>query len=405
MPDKKLTIDDILNDDTFGILDTKAKATQVKTDEDRLIDEFEEINVFLDSNHREPSQGSMSEYSLMARLKKARNDDNIKKILKPFDRHNLLGCVEINTPTLDNVLNDNSGILDTSDDLSIFKYRHIPKEEDRAKTDFMAKRKPLGDREFAPYEKMFHKVHQEIKDGKRKIIEFKNVDNELEAGRFYFIDGVMIYLESTEVSRKNSNLRSSMINRKDGRTRTIFENGTVSNMYYRSVSKAIYNGGAKMVSELDRAEQLDAFDTTENINDEDKCSGWIYILKSKSQRPEIKDIKNLYKIGFSSTPVKERIKNAKNEAAYLYDDVAIVETYQIYNLNAKKFEQLTHRVFASACLDIEFDTKDNLRVNPREWFVVPKNVIEEAIQLIASGEIVNYKFNNELQLLVQRTVD
>ena len=405
MSDKKLTIDDILNDDTFGILDTKAKATQVKTDEDRLIDEFEEINVFLDSNHREPSQGSMSEYSLMARLKKVRNDDNIKKILKPFDRHNLLGCVEINTPTLDNVLNDNSGILDTSDDLSIFKYRHIPKDEDRAKTDFMAKRKPLGDREFAPYEKMFHKVHQEIKDGKRKIIEFKNVDNELEAGRFYFIDGVMIYLESTEVSRKDSNLRSSMINRKDGRTRTIFENGTVSNMYYRSVSKAIYNGGAKMVSELDRAEQLDAFDTTENINDEDKCSGWIYILKSKSQRPEIKDIKNLYKIGFSSTPVKERIKNAKNEAAYLYDDVAIVETYQIYNLNAKKFEQLTHRVFASACLDIEFDTKDNLRVNPREWFVVPKNVIEEAIQLIASGEIVNYKFNNELQLLVQRTVD
>lgn len=402
MSDKKLTIDDILNDDTFGILDTKAKATQVKTDEDRLIDEFEEINVFLDSNHREPSQGSMSEYSLMARLKKVRNDDNIKKILKPFDRHNLLGCVEINTPTLDNVLNDNSGILDTSDDLSIFKYRHIPKEEDRAKTDFMAKRKPLGDREFAPYEKMFHKVHQEIKDGKRKIIEFKNVDNELEAGRFYFIDGVMIYLESTEVSRKDSNLRSSIINRKDGRTRTIFENGTVSNMYYRSVSKAIYNGGAKMVSELDRAEQLNVFDTTENINDEDKCSGWIYILKSKSQRPEIKDIKNLYKIGFSSTPVKERIKNAKNEAAYLYDDVAIVETYQIYNLNAKKFEQLTHRVFASACLDIEFDTKDNLRVNPREWFVVPKNVIEEAIQLIVSGEIVNYRFDTKLQRLIQK---
>lgn len=405
MSDKKLTLDDIFNDDTFGILDTKAKATQVKTDEDRLIDEFEEINVFFDKNHREPSQGSMSEYALMARLKKVRNDEVIKKTLKPFDRHNLLGHVDIDSPTLEDVFNDDSGILDTSDDLSIFKYRHIPKEEDRAKTDFMAKRKPLGDREFAPYEKMFHKVHQEIKDGKRKIIEFKNVDDELEAGRFYFIDGVMIFLESTEESRKDSNLKSSMINRKDGRTRTIFENGTVSNMYYRSVSKAIYNGGAKMVSELDRAEQLDSFDITENINDEDESLGWIYILKSKSQRPEIKDIKNLYKIGFSSTPVEERIKNAKNEATYLYDDVAIVETYQIYNLNAKKFEQLIHRVFASACLDIEFDTKDNLRVNPREWFIVPKNVIEEAIQLIVSGEIVNYKFNNELQLLVQRTVE
>ncbi len=400
MSDKKLTLDDIFNDDTFGILDTKAKAPQVKTDEDRLIDEFEEINVFFDQNHREPSQGSMSEYALMARLKKVRNDEVIKKTLKPFDRHNLLGHVDIDSPTLEDVLNDDSGILDTSDDLSIFKYLHIPKEEDRAKTDFMAKRKPLGDREFAPYEKMFHKVHQEIKDGKRKIIEFKNVDDELEAGRFYFIDGVMIFLESTEESRKDSNLKSSMINRKDGRTRTIFENGTVSNMYYRSVSKAIYNGGAKMVSELNRAGQLDAFDTTENINDEDESSGWIYILKSKSQRPEIKDRQNLYKIGFSSTPVEERIKNAKNEATYLYDDVAIVETYQIYNLNAKKFEQLIHKVFASACLDIEFDTKDNLRVNPREWFIVPKDVIEEAIQLIVSGEIVNYYYENKTKQLI-----
>ena len=400
MSDKKLTLDDIFNDDTFGILDTKAKAPQVKTDEDRLIDEFEEINVFFDQNHREPSQGSMSEYALMARLKKVRNDEVIKKTLKPFDRYNLLGHVDIDSPTLEDVLNDDSGILDTSDDLSIFKYRHIPKEEDRAKTDFMAKRKPLGDREFAPYEKMFHKVHQEIKDGKRKIIEFKNVDDELEAGRFYFIDGVMIFLESTEESRKDSNLKSSMINRKDGRTRTIFENGTVSNMYYRSVSKAIYNGGAKMVSELNRAGQLDAFDTTENINDEDESSGWIYILKSKSQRPEIKDRQNLYKIGFSSTPVEERIKNAKNEATYLYDDVAIVETYQIYNLNAKKFEQLIHKVFASACLDIEFDTKDNLRVNPREWFIVPKDVIEEAIQLIVSGEIVNYYYENKTKQLI-----
>lgn len=402
MSDKKLTLDDIFNDDSFGILDTKAKATQIKTDEDRLIDEFEEINVFFDKNHREPSQGSMSEYALMARLKKVRNDEAIKKVLKAYDRHNLLGLVEMDSPTLEDVFNDDSGILDTSDDLSIFKYRHIPKEEDRAKTDSVARRKPLGDREFAPYEKMFHKVHQDIKDGRRKILEFKNVDDELEAGRFYFIDGVIIYLESTEVSRKDSNLKSSMINRKDGRTRTIFENGTVSNMYYRSVSKAIYNGGAKMVSELDRAEQLDAFDTTENINDEDESSGWIYILKSKSQRPEIKDIKNLYKIGFSSTPVEERIKNAKNEATYLYDDVAIVETYQIYNLNAKKFEQLIHRVFASACLDIEFDTKDNLRINPREWFIVPKNVIEEAIKLIVSGEVVNYRFDKELQILVEK---
>jgi hypothetical protein len=71
-------------------------------------------------------------------------------------------------------------------------------------------------------------------------------------------------------------------------------------------------------------------------------------------------------------------------------------------LNAKKFEQLIHKVFASACLDVEFDTKDNLRVNPREWFIVPKNVIEEAIELIMNGEIVNYKFDARIQQLIQK---
>lgn len=403
MSDKKLTLDDIFNDDTFGILDTKAKTTQIKTDEDRLIDEFEEINVFFDKNHREPGQGSMTEYALMARLKKVRNDEAIKKVLKPYDRHSLLGHVEIDSPTLEDVLNDDSGILDTSDDLSIFKYRHIPKEEDRAKTDFVAKRKPLGDREFAPYEKMFHKVHQEIKDGRRRIVEFKDADAQLNEKSFYFIDGVMVYLEKLEgEKRQNENLSHETLRRKDSRTRTIFENGTLSNMLYRSVAKAIYAGGAKMVSDLDESEQLDVFVSPENITDEDESSGWIYILKSKSQRPEIKDRQNLYKIGFSSTPVEERIKNAKNEATYLYDDVAIVETYQIYNLNAKKFEQLIHRLFASACLDIEFDTKDNLRVNPREWFIVPRNVIEEAIELIMNGEIVNYRFDARIQQLIQK---
>lgn len=400
MSDKKLTLDDIFNDDTFGILDIKTNVAHVKTDEDRLIDEFEEINIFFDKNHREPGQGSMSEYSLMARLKKVRNDEVIKKILKPYDRHNLLGHVEMDPPTLDDVLNDDSGILDTSEDLSIFKYRHIPKEEDRAKTDFVARRKPLGDREFAPYEKMFHRVHQEIKDGRRKIIEFKDVDKELRVGGFYFIDGVMIFLESAETSRKDSDLKSSMINRKDGRTRTIFENGIVSNMYYRSVSKAIYNGGAKMVSDLDAPEQLQ-FNNLEDINNEDESFGWIYVLKSKSQRPEIQNIKNLYKIGFSSIPVEERIKNARNEATYLYDDVAIVATYQIYNLDAKKFEQLIHRVFATVCLDVEFTTVNNLHCNPREWFVVPFETIEQCINLITNGTIANYKYNKVLGVLVK----
>ena len=95
MAKKKLTIDDIFDDDDFGLLDSKAKTSIVKTDEDRLTDSFEEINTFFDKHKREPNKSSMSEYGLMAKLKNFRENEAQKKILKPFDRHNLLGYVEM----------------------------------------------------------------------------------------------------------------------------------------------------------------------------------------------------------------------------------------------------------------------------------------------------------------------
>jgi hypothetical protein len=95
MTQNKLTIDDIFNDEDFKKL---CKEKLVKTEYDRLIDAFEEVNVFIDKNDREPSGSSiissMSEYSLMARLKHIRQDKEQKKILIPFDRHNLLGDIE-----------------------------------------------------------------------------------------------------------------------------------------------------------------------------------------------------------------------------------------------------------------------------------------------------------------------
>jgi len=41
------------------------------------------------------------------------------------------------------------------------------------------------------------------------------------------------------------------------------------------------------------------------------------ILKSKYSNPKIASIDNLYKIGYSTTSVAERIKNTSNEATNL----------------------------------------------------------------------------------------
>lgn len=394
MAKKKLTIDDIFNDDDFGLLDSKAKASTVKTDEERLIDSFEEINVFIDKNDREPNKSSMSEYGLMAKLKNFRENKGQKKILKPFDRHNLLGHVEIEKQSIDDIFNDDDlGLLDPDKDLDIFKFKHTPRPEDRAEADFVAQRKSMKEKDFEKYEKMFLQVHKEIKEGKRKIKPFKDVEKHLKEGQFYIADGIMLFLERANLKREQENLKESTLNRKDGRTRVIFENGTLSNMLYRSLSKTLYNGNGKMITNTYDKIEHDLFVNTGLVNEEDVQSGWIYVLKTKSTKKELAGIKDLYKIGFASGSVDDRIKNAKNEATYLFADVQKVATYKVYNRNADKLEGLLHRFFANACLDIDLFNEKGQRLNPREWFVVPFDVIEETIQLILNENILNYEYD------------
>jgi len=393
MDKKKLTLDDIFDDDDFGLLDLKNKISAIKSDEDRLADSFEEINAFFDKNKREPNKSSMSEYGLMAKLKNFRENETQKKVLKPFDRHNLLGYVEMEKPTIDAILNDAEfGLLDSNNDLAIFKFKHTPRPEERAEADFVAQRKPLKEKEFEKYEVMFQKVHKEIKEGKRKFKEFKDVEKHLLEGQFYLLDGLLLFLEKVNWERDGENLKDSTLRRKDGRTRIIFENATLSNMLYRSLGKSLYNNGKMITNTYDKIEQ-DLFVNTGLVKEEDIQSGWIYVLKTKSTKKELANIKDLYKIGFATHSVDERIKNAKNEATYLFAEVQKVATYKVYNRNADKLESLLHRFFANACLDIDLFNEKGQRLNPREWFVVPFEVIEESIELILNESILNYEYD------------
>ncbi|KFL35089.1 MULTISPECIES: GIY-YIG nuclease family protein [unclassified Sulfurospirillum] len=389
----KKTLEDIFDDDNFGLLDSKPKTSNVKNEDDRLIDSLEEINSFIDKNAREPSSSSMSEYNLLAALRHFREDETSKKILKPFDRHNLLGYVEMDKLTIDDIFNDDDlGLLEADSDLDIFKFNHTPRPEDRAETDFVAQRKPLQEKEFEKYEKMFQKVHQEIKESRRQIKKFDNIEKNLHIGNFYMISGVLLYLESANLKKEVWEQKSGNRVRIEGRTRTIFENGTYSNMLYRSLGKQIQKDG-KLITNIDDKVEHGLFVDANLVDEEDIQTGWIYVLKSKSVNPNISNIKDLYKIGYSSTSVDERIKKAKNEATYLFSDVKKVATYKVYNRNADKLESLLHRFFAQACLNVDlFDTKGQ-RITPREWFVVPFDVIEEVIHLILNESIVNYEYD------------
>jgi hypothetical protein len=307
---------------------------------------------------------------------------------------------QLEKQTIDDILNDDDlGLLDEDKDLDIFKFKHTPRPEERAEADFVAQRKPLKEKEFEKYEEMFQKVHKEIKEGKRKILPFKDVEKHLLEGHFYLLDGLLLFLEKVNFKRELENLKESTLRRKDGRTKIIFENGTLSNMLYRSLGKSLYNNG-KLITNTYEKIQEDLFVNTGLVQEEDIQSGWIYVLKSKSTNSQIANIKDLYKIGFASNSVDERIKNARHEATYLFADVQKVATYKVYNRNADKLEGLLHRFFANACLDVDIFNEKGQRLNPREWFVVPFDVIEDAIQLILNESIINYEYNPFMKKII-----
>jgi len=108
----------------------------------------------------------------------------------------------------------------------------------------------------------------------------------------------------------------------------------------------------------------DALDSILGIQDDDQLTGYIYILQSLSNNPDISAISNLYKIGYATTSVEKRIANAANEPTYLMAPVHHVSSYKCINMNAQKFESLLHTFFGKACLDIEVAGVDGKMCRP-----------------------------------------
>lgn len=171
MPDKK-TLEDIFNDDPFGLLNTKPSTSPARNEVERLVASFQEINDFYEKNKREPEQGAgIHEHQLYSRLKSIRRDPVKMEMLKNNNQYSLLNYEEKKVESLDDILNDNTyGLLDDNSE-GLFEYRNIKKEEERASADFVGKRKPC--KNFEEYESIFKQVQQDLAAGKRKLIYFK----------------------------------------------------------------------------------------------------------------------------------------------------------------------------------------------------------------------------------------
>nr|WP_274521131.1 GIY-YIG nuclease family protein [Acinetobacter baumannii] len=161
---------------------------------------------------------------------------------------------------------------------------------------------------------------------------------------------------------------------------------------YRSLAKALYNDG-RIVSETNEQANSNFYTNFGGITENDTSTGYIYILKSHSKEPKIQSLEHLYKIGFSTTTVEKRIANAKKEPTYLMADVEVIAEYQAFNINPQKFEYYLHAFFGEACLDLLVADKGGKNHQPKEWFIAPLNVIQQAVELLVNSQIMNYKYN------------
>ncbi len=248
---------------------------------------------------------------------------------------------------------------------------------------------------FDDYKPLFAKVHQELKEGKRSLVKI-NKTATLAAGRYYYVGGQMLLLEQIGELKKSSNFLP------DARTRCIYENGTESDILLQTLRKNVVGDGYA-ISEL-QEEAESKFFNNKDIGTDDKVTGYIYVLSSLSDDPIVKGEKNLYKIGFTTNTVEQRVANAENDPTYLMAPVKIIATYKVVNLNSQKFEDLVHLLLKPVQYQVVVYDEKGIVHQPQEWFIVPLPVVDVIIKKIMDGTIVGYTYNPQMGCLEKRIV-
>ena len=176
----------------------------------------------------------------------------------------------------------------------------------------------------------------------------------------------------------------------DARLRLIYANGTESNLLRRSLQRALYKDETgRRLTDPDMGPLFGDSPEPDDIE-----SGTIYVLRSQSTHPFVTEHRELiHKIGVTGGKVETRIAAAAKDATYLLADVEIVATYKLHNLNRTRMENIFHRLFGSAQIEVTIDDRFGNPVKPREWFLVPLHVIDEAVARILDGSIVDMVYD------------
>jgi hypothetical protein len=352
--------------------------------EERIIAGFEDVQRFFAANDRAPQHGEQRdifERLYAVRLDRLRALPEARVLLSGMDIQGLLGqSFALDQPDVqaldDEALLAELGVGERSkDDITVL--RHVSSRDERSAAEEIANRSPCKDFDrFAP---MFEEVENDLKRGVREARPFGK-DAGIATGDFFILGGQVVYVAETGDAIKAPNGES------DARLRVIYSNGTESNLLRRSLQRALYKDEAGRRLTTPAAGPLFG----EKWEDDDIGSGTIYVLRSMSKHPFVAEHRELiHKIGVTGGKVESRISNAPHDATYLLAEVEIVATYKLADINRTKLESLFHRIFAPAQLDLTIPDRFGHPVRPREWFLVPLHVIDEAVRRIRDGSIAD----------------
>lgn len=390
----------IFTDDDDALLEelgveAEAKPTGSRTArEERIIAGFEDIQRFCEKYGRPPQHGEdrdIFERLYAVRLDRLREQEDCRAILEPFDTSGLLSVTSEAVTALpvdeldDDALLAQLGVDAEPADLT--ELRHVRSSTEKREAEEIANRTRCED--FERFKPLFEKVQRELKDGVRVARLFRKdagfLKADINAGSFFILGGQTGYVAEVGDAIRAPNGET------DARLRVIYANGTESNLLLRSLQRALYKeDDARWITDPAALGPLFADESGED----DQASGTVYVLRSKSDHPVVAANRAvLHKIGVTGGNVERRLANARLDPTFLMADVEIIATYELYNINRTKLENLIHRVFDPGRLDIEIKDRFGQPVMPREWFLVPLFVIDEAVKRIRDGTITRFVYD------------
>lgn len=386
--------DDALLEELGVEIETKKGGSRTPREE-RIIAGFEEIQRFVEQHGHAPQHGEdrdIFERLYAVRLDRLRGLDDCRALLESLDHQRLLSGPKPVTVSEGEKIDDDELLaqlgVEAIAPADITELRHVRSAADKRAAEEIANRQKCED--FGRFRPLFEQVQQEIENGVRQTRPFE-LKAEIRPGSWFIVGGQKAYVAAAGEAFTNAQGKS------DARLRVIFDNGTESNLLMRSLQRALNKDEAGRRITDPVAGPLFSGQQAED----DQASGTIYVLRSKSDSPVVAANRDLvHKIGVTNMDVGQRVAGARLQPTFLMADVEIVATYKLYNISRSKLENLIHRIFDPARLDIGIKDRFGNPVTPREWFLVPLFVIDEAVERIKDGTITDYRYDPRAAALV-----